>query len=542
MGVIEELRRARDSYERHEWVTAYRALSDLDDDALDASDFEALATTAYLLGRINDVVHALQRAHQISLDAGDLPGAVRAAYDLTIALWQAGETAVGNGWLNRAARLLEEFDGDAAERGYVYDAQLMSHVFKGEFSEAFDLAPRLSEYGHRFAEPDLIALGGNAEGRLMIYAGSVAEGLERMDEALAGVMAGEVGPVAAGRVYCSTVEACQEVSDLERAEEWTLALTRWCDAQPGLLAYTGQCATHRGQLLRLHGAFAEAVEELERAVERYVALDGGSAVGQAHYELGETFRQMGDLPSAERAFETAAVHGHPAQPGRSLLWLAQDRADDARAVIRRLLTERQDAVHRAQILPAAVEILAAAGDADEAASLAKELSGLGPRFGCTGLSAAGQHCLAVAALCGDDLGGSVHAAQRSLEIWTRLEAPYEVARTRVVLGRALRLLGDENSADGELKTALSEFTELGAAQDKRGVAALLSAGDRPGGLTAREVEVLRLVATGLSNTEIADELTLSEKTVARHLSNIFTKLGVASRTAAAAFAYRNDLL
>lgn len=541
MGVIEELRGARDSYERREWVAAYRALSDLDDDALDAADFEALATTAYLLGRRNDVIQALQRAHQISLEGGDRPAAVRAAYGLAIVLWQAGEVAVGSGWYARAARILGEIDDDVAERGYVYDAQLMSHIFNGEFAEAFALAPKVADYGRRFGEPDLVALGVHAEGRLMLYAGNVAEGLERMDEALAGVMAGEVGPVTAGRVYCSTIEACQEVSDFGRAGEWTRALTRWCDEQPGLLAYTGQCATHRGQLLRLHGAFTDALHELELAVERYEASGGDPAVGQAYYELGETHRLLGDLASAERSFEMAAEHGHPGQPGRALLWLAQDRADAASAAVHRLLVEGQDPVHRAQVLPAAVQVLVAAGDAADAAPLAEELLDVGQQFRSTGLCAAGQYAVAVVALLGGDGGRAVDHAERSLELWAQLSAPYEVARTRVVLGRALRLLGDEQSAVAELEAALAELTALGAGPDRREVAALLATEAQPGGLTSREIEVLRLVAEGMSNLEIADELILSEKTVARHLSNIFTKLDVASRTAAAAFAYQHHL-
>ncbi len=541
MGVIEELHRARDSYERREWVAAYRALSDLDDDALNASDFEALATTAFLLGRRNDVIQALQRAHQLSLAAGDRPAAVRAAYGLVIVLWQSGEFAVGNGWLGRAAQIIEDIDDDVAERGYVYDAQMMSSVFKGEFGEAFVLAPRITDYGRRFAEPDLVALGLHAEGRLMLYAGSVADGLERMDEALAGVMAGEVGPVTAGRVYCSTIEACQEVSDFGRAGEWTRALTQWCDAQPGLLAYTGQCATHRGQLLRLHGAFADAIQELERAVERYAAFGGDPAVGQAHYEIAETHRLLGELSAAERSYEAAAQHGHPGQPGRALLWLAQDRAEDAAAAVRRLLAERQGPVPRAQILSAAVQVLVVSGDVGEAAPLAEELLDLGTQFGCTALRAAGQHAVALTALSSGDGDAALDSAQRSLEHWAQLPAPYEMARSRVVLGRALRLLGDEQSAVSELEAALSELSAVGADLDRREVTALLATTEPAGGLTAREVEVLRLVASGMSNKEIAHELTLSEKTVARHLSNIFTKLDVASRTAAAAFAYEHHL-
>lgn len=542
MGVVEELREARASYERRDWVAAYRALSHLDDDALDASDFLALATTAYLLGRTNDEVQALQRAHQMSLDAGDKPGAVRAAYWLASTLWQRGEVAVGNGWLARAVRIMDEVEGDVAEHGYVSEALMMSHIFQGELAEALVLAPQVADYGRRFADPELLALGLHAHGRLLVSTGRVADGLGLLDEALAGVMAGEVGPVTAGRVYCSTIEACQEVSDLGRAGSWTRALTRWCESQPGLLAYTGQCATHRGQLLRLHGAFGDAVEELEQAIERYRLLGGHPAVGLAFYELGETRRLQGELDAAEEAYDEAGRHGHPGQPGRALLWLAQGRTDAAVGAIRGMLTERQGPVQRAQVLPAAVQVLVAADEAAEAVDLSRELHDLAETFGCSALQASGRYAAALAAVTAGEPARAADEARRAVEGWSTLDAPYETARSRAVLGLALRLLGDEQSAVIELERACASLTELGAATDRREVAALVSGDERPGGLTTREIEVLRLVATGLGNTQIAERLTLSEKTVARHLSNIFTKLDVSSRTAAAAYAFEQRLV
>ena len=542
MGVIEDLRRARRTYERREWVAAYRALSDLDDGELEAADFAALATTAYLLGRRNDCVQALQRAYQASLKAGDRQAAVRAAYLMTFTLRQAGELAVGNGWHARAARLLDELADDVAERGYLCDSEMMGHILDGDFAAAFPLAPRITEYGRRFDEPDLFALGLHAEGRLMLYSGQVADGLRRMDEALVGVMAGEVTPVTAGRIYCSTIEACQEVSDFGRAGAWTHALTTWCDAQPGLVAYTGQCATHRGQLLRLHGAYADAVEELERAVERYAAAGGDPAVGLAHYERGETLRLRGEYDAAETAYARAAEHGHHTQPGCALLWLARSRGNAATAAVRRLLAERRDPVHRSQVLAAAVEVLVAAGDTEDAAPLSEELCRLGETFGCTALQAAGQHTVAVAELARGAAEPALDAARRAVEAWSQLSAPYEVARSRVQVGRALRLLGDEESAVADLTAARKAFADLGAGPAEQEAAALLGDEKPPGGLSPREVEVLRLVAAGRSNPAIAAQLTLSEKTVARHLSNIFVKLDVSSRTAAAAFAYEHDLV
>jgi DNA-binding CsgD family transcriptional regulator len=363
-----------------------------------------------------------------------------------------------------------------------------------------------------------------------------------MDEALVGVMAGEVSPVTAGRVYCSTIEACQEVSDFGRAGAWTHALTTWCDAQPGLVAFTGQCATHRGQLLRLHGAYADAVEEFERAVDRYLATGGDPALGLAHYERGETHRLLGDFDAAEAAYASAAEHGHSTQPGRALLWLARDRRDAAGAAVHRLLAERQDPVHRSQVLAAAVEVLVTTGDTDGAAALGEELCAIGETFGCTALQAAGQCAVATVELARGAAGPALAAAHRAVAAWSQLAAPYEVARSQVLVGRALRLLGDEESAVADLTAARKAFADLGAAPAEREAAALLGETPAPGGLSPREVEVLRLVAAGKSNPEIAAELVLSEKTVARHLSNIFTKLGVGSRTSAAAFAYEHHLV
>lgn len=542
MGVLEDLRRAREAYERRDWVQAYRALSDHEDDDLSADDFRALATTAYLLGRRNDCVQALQRAYQGYLARGDVPAAVRTAHALIATLWQDGEIAVGSGWLARAGRELDVLAEDVVERGYLLERTTLGHVMRGEFAEAAAIAPRVTEYGRRFADPDLTAIGLQTEGRLRIYGGEVADGLRLLDEAMVAVLAGEVSPIFSGVIYCSAIEACQEISDLGRAGEWTHALTTWCDAQPGLVAFTGQCAVHRGQLMRLHGAYDDAVAELQRAAERYAAAGGDPAVGLAHYERAEVHRLRGEHTAAEDAYEQAAERGHPAQPGRALLWSQRGRGDAAASAIHRLLAEWQDPVHRSEALPAAVEVLVDHGGVDEAAALAGELRGIADAFGCTALLAAAGRAEATVALARDEAEACLAAARAAATAWGGLSAPYEVARCRVLIGRALRLLGDEETAAADLAAARATFAGLGAAPAEREAAALLGGTEAPAGLSAREVEVLRLVAAGRSNAEIANELVLAEKTVARHLSNIFAKLDVGSRTAAAAFAYEHDLV
>jgi DNA-binding NarL/FixJ family response regulator len=542
MSVVDDLHRAREAYERREWVAAYRALSDLDDTHLQADDFAALAITAFLLGHRNDCVQALQRAYQAELEENDTVGAVRAAYWLAMTLWQGGEAAISNGWLARGERLLERVDEDVVERGYLLERATFGHIANGQFAEAAAAAPRVTEYGRRFGDPDLTAMGLHIEGRMTIFSGQVADGLRLLDEAMVWVLAGEVSPILSGVIYCSCVEACQQISDFGRMGEWTHALTIWCDSQPGLVAFTGQCAVHRGQLMRLHGAYRDAISELEHAAGRYAAAGGSPAVGQAHYERGEALRIRGEYDAAEAAYTEAAEYGHPAQPGRALLWLARGRPDAASAAIHRVVAEVQDPVHRSQMLPTAVEVLVEVGEIEDAASLADQLCGFGSTFGCTALQAAGEYARASVAIARAEAEDALAAARSGADAWARLSAPYEVARCRVLIGRALRLLGDAESAVADLAEARRAFAGLGAAPAEHDVTVLLGDARAPGGLSPREIEVLRLVSAGKSNPEIAAALVLSEKTVARHLSNIFAKLDVRSRTAAAAFAFEHHLV
>ena len=540
MGVVEELVRAREAYDRREWVAAYDALSGAVPDELAAGDFANLATAAFLLGRRNDCIQAMQRAHQANLDAGEVAAAVRCAFWLALVLFTGGEVAVGSGWVARSQRLLDELDEDVVERGYVLIHTMFKNIEAGDYPLALESAAEIEQYGRRFRDPDLTAMGVSARGRLMMYAGHVPEGLALFDEAMVEVAAGHVSPILAGTVYCSMIEACQEVSDFGRAAEWTGQLTRWCDSQQELVPFTGQCAVHRGQIMRVRGAFTEALEEFDRALERYVAAGSDPAAGLAWAERGEVLRIRGDYAAAEEACDKAVDHGHDPQPGRALLWRDQGRLEAASAAVQRLLGEPRDPVHRCQILPAAADVLLCVGSVEEAAAVAEELHGLADRFASAPLRAAAGYALGTVAAAHGDPAAAAAQLRRAQGLWQSLEAPYEAARAGAALGRVFRALGDEDSALAELNAARRTFHEVGAAPAERAVAELL-APSYPGGLTAREVEVLRLVASGRSNPEIAADLVLSEKTVARHLSNIFTKLDVRSRTAAAGYAYEHHL-
>lgn len=541
MGVVDELVRAREAYDRQEWVAAYDGLSDLSPAELTPDDFARLAMAAFLRGRPNDCIQALQRAHAAHLEAGDVPGAVRSAFWLTMVLLENGEQAVAGGWLARARRLVDGLDEDVVERGYVLVQVFFQHLFSGEMDQARSVAGRIEDYGRRFADPDLLALSRCFLGRLMLYGGEVDEGFGLLDEAMAAVTAGEVSPVFAGEIYCALIEACQELSDFGRAEQWTTMLSRWCDGQDGLVAFTGQCAVHRGQIMRIHGAFAEALHELDLAQQRYLAAGSPPAAGLAWAERGEVLRIQGELAAAEDAFGRAAALGHQPQPALTLLRLAQGRTQAAVATVHRLLAEPRDPVHRSQILPAAVEVLLAGDDVEGAAEVAGEMAALAERFRCVALRAQARHAVGHVRLAQGAVAEAMVEIHVAVRLWTELEAPYEAARSRALLGTAYRALGDVESGDAELGQARAAFARLGAVHDERAAARLLT-GAAPRGLSGREVEVLRLVASGMSNPEIAAALVLSEKTVARHLSNIFTKLDVRTRTAAAAFAFEHHLV
>jgi DNA-binding NarL/FixJ family response regulator len=542
MGVVEELVRAREAYDRREWVAAYDGLSDPSAEALTAVDFARLATAAYLLGRHNDCIQALQRAYAAHVAGGDVGAAVRCCFWLAMVLLDSGEAAVGGGWVARAMRHLDDLDADAVERGYVLVLTMMGHVAADEPEAAIALAGEVEACGRRHSDADLLAQGQCVRGRMLMHTGRVREGLALLDEAMVAVSTGEVSPLFAGHIYCAMIEGCQEVSDFGRAAEWTTRLTRWCEGQQGLVPFTGQCAVHRGQIMRVRGAFSEALEEFERAQRRYAEAGSPPAAGLALAERGEVLRLRGELDAAEAAYQASVGFGHDPQPGLALLWLAQGRTASAVAAVRRMLGEPRDPVHRSQLLAAATEVLLDDGAQEEAARAAEELDRLAEEFASAALRAQAAYARGTVAVAGDDPAAAAPLLRAATRLWTQLDVPFEAARARVQLGRALRGLGDEDTARAELLAARHTFTAIGAAPAEQEVAALLDDRGTPGGLTAREVEVLRLVATGSSNPEIAAALVLSEKTVARHLSNIFTKLDVRTRTAAAAFAFEQHLL
>jgi DNA-binding CsgD family transcriptional regulator len=538
------LARARECFGRRAWADAFDGLSAADRESpLEPGDLERLATAAYLIGRDEESVDVWERAHRELLNSGDVLRAARSAGWLVFVLLNGGEFARAAGWLARARRLLADFQGDCAERGHLLLPEAFQHAVEGDWPGAHAISGRAAELGVRFGDIDLVTLARNIQGRALIAQGQTVEGMTLLDEVMVGVMADHVSEIVAGAVYCSVIEACQEVFDLRRAQQWTAALSHWCDSQPDLVPFSGDCLVHRAEIMELHGAWPDALDAAQRAGERLLRRPR-PAVGSAFYRQGELHRLRGEFAQADEAYRHASRWGREPQPGLALLRLAQGQLDAAEAAIRRVVDETDDRVARSRLLPALVEIAFAAGDAHTAHAAAGELSEMADQLGAPLLDALAAHAQGAVLLLDADARAALGVLRHAWAAWQELEVPYEAARVRVLSGLACRQIGDEESAEMELDAACWTFRQLGAVPDLARAQALSRTADaKPaGGLTARELEVLRLVATGMTNRSIAAGLFLSEKTVARHVSNIFTKLGLSSRAAATAYAYEHDLV
>jgi ATP/maltotriose-dependent transcriptional regulator MalT len=540
--VDDELERGRAAYARRAWAEAHEALGRADAASpLAADDVELLSLAVYMLGRDDESMSLLERAHHAHLAAGATRRAVNCAIWICLHYASRGEMGPAGGWLARSERLLG--DEECAERGYLLIPAAFGAEAAGDLETAASTAFAAVEIGQRFGDPDLYALATHMQGQFVIRQGRFDEGFRLLDEAMVASTSGTVSPLVTGLVYCGVIVACVEVLDVRRASEWTEVLTRWCEEQPGLVAFTGRCLVHRAEIMQLHGAWPDALDEARRAAERLVQGFNRAAAAQAFYRQGELLRLSGRLDQAEEAYGASSRYGWEPQPGLALLRLAQGRPDAAAAAIRRVLGETTIWSRRAVLLPAQVEIALAVGELEEARGASHELDALSEQYGGVMLRALAATALGALHLAAGEQEEALAAARRASELWRALEAPYEEACARVAVGLACAALGDDDTAALELAAARATFSELGATPDVERVASELGAPARDAhGLTSRELQVLRLVAAGQSNRAIASALVISEHTVARHLQNIFRKLDVSSRTAASAFAYEHDLV
>jgi DNA-binding NarL/FixJ family response regulator len=551
------IEQSRTAFVRRAWSEAHRSLSAADaEGTVEPEDLERLAVSGFLTGQDTVAEDAWARAHQSHLDRGDLEAAVRCAFWLGMVLITGrGEAQRGGGWIARAQRLLEDQElHDHPVRGYVLLPEALRELDSGDPASARDTFVEAAEIGQRFHESDLIALARLGQGQSLIRMGEARHGAELLDEVMVEVEGDRVSPLTAGIVYCGAILACQQILDLPRAQAWTRGLSRWCDEQPDLVRFRGACLVHRSELATLRGDWDTAVAEADRACT-HLADPPDPAVGLAWYQRAELHRLRGQLPAAEAAYEQAAARGHDPHPGLALLWLAQGRAEAAAAAIRRVIGDRHDPSPgvvdedaglrpRAEVLAAAVEILVAARDVPAAGAAADELRRMAEQRRTRLVTAMAARASGTVLLAQDATAEALEMLGRARACWVELQAPHETARTRVLVARALRALGDDDTASIEERAAAAVFTEVGASLDLERLEAASAGGaaDPAAGLTAREIEVVRLVAAGRTNRQIAEELVISDKTVARHLHNVFTKLDLPNRSAATAWAYEHELV
>jgi DNA-binding CsgD family transcriptional regulator len=545
MSAMDALERGRDAFARQAWSDAYAQLSAADrNTALEPEDLGRLALAATLTGRDTDGTDILARAYQAFLQQGNRARAARCAIWLGFQLIDRGEMARGSGWLAIARRTIEDGELDCVEQGYLLIPTGVQNLRLGDAAAAHSIFGQAAKIGDRFQDPELTALARLGLGQSLVMLGETSEGMALLDEAMVRASMGDVSPIATGIVFCAAIDACRQVFDFRRLREWTTTLADWCSSQPDMVPFRGNCLVHRAEVMQFRGEWQDAMEEVQRVRGLFPQSGHQPAAGMAFYQQAELHRLRGEFAQAKETYRQASEHGHQVQPGLALLWLAQGRVEAAAAAIRRTLHEVEDLGDRCTVLGALVEIALAGNDVASARAAVDELSKGAYELHAPLLDAIAAQARGAVTLAEGDTATALRELRHAWTTWQELEAPYQAARTRVLIGQACRQLGDEESARMEFDAARWVFATLGATPDLARVESLQRPGQvaRPGGLTAREVEVLRLIAAGKTNRTIATELFLSEKTVARHVSNILTKLGLPSRAAATAYAYEHDLV
>ena len=529
-----KLGEARTAYAERAWQRAYDAFAAAEGEApLDAEDYDRFAVTAHLLARMPDYFAIRERAYRRLLERGEALAAAEAALWIGTQKIVQGEVAEGGGWIARAARIVADDGTDSKAAAFLTVSSAFEAAAGGDLERAAHISEECVRAARRLGSEQYAALSLHQQGQFLLAAGRTDEGLACLDEAMLGVASGVCSAMVEGIIYCGVIEGCWSIYELTRAQQWTAAMTQWVTAQPDLGNFTGECKVRRAELKQFNGRWPEALDELGAMG---IAEPDQWASGRAATVRGNLDRLQGSFDSAEEYFTLASRLGEDPQPGLALLRLARGSVQAAAAMIRRSLAETRQTGKRIQVLAAATDILLAVGETEAAEDTAGELRDIASVNRSPVVVALGQHALAAACLARGAPAEALPLLREALGTWVRTRAPYDEARTRVLLADACRALGDRESADREVDTARAIFEELGAMPDL----AKLTGSDEL--LSPRELEVLRLVATGATNRAIAESLVLSERTVDRHVSNIFGKLGVSSRAAATAYAFERQLV
>ena len=545
MNTESQLEAGRTAARQQAWDDAFVQLTAADEgNPLELDDLEVLALAAYMAGKEYECARTWTRAHQECIRRGDPRRAARCAFWQACGLLFKGDLAPALGWIARGRRVLEG-EPDCPEQAWLLGLTGLPLMFQGDPGAALPYFVQACEIAGRFNDPDVQTFGRLAQGTALVVLGETASGVSLLDEVMVAVTAGEVSPIIAGIAYCQVIDTCQEIFDLRRAREWTAALSLWCDLHPDIVPYRGNCLVHRCEILQSQGAWPEALEAAQAACDWLGTLSGSDMLGSAHYQLGEIHRLRGESEKAEECYRRASQAGRDPEPGMSLLRLARGKIDLAAGAIRRVAHEAQGSPTLPRVLPAYIEIMIAANDIEAARSAADELSEIAAAVDAPALRGLASQATGAVLTAEGDGGAALDLFRNAARIWQEIDVPYETGRVRLLIAIACRALGDEDSAAMEFDAARQIFEQLGAATDLARVEKLANGSivsPPPGGLTARETQVLTLLAKGKTNREISEALTISEHTVARHVQNIFAKLGVTTRTAAGAYAYEHDLV
>lgn len=528
--------------DRSDWREAHVALHDRDVGSLDLAELEDMAEACFWMCEPRYWLDARRRAYAIYRDAGDIEQAALISWHLFTGHFDLGETAVAGGWAGRAAQHGDQLPGTVAA-GYAELAQGEWARFNGSLDAGLEHAARAIALGEANSDSDLVALGKATRGRFRVLSGDPAAGVSEMDEAMLSAAGGELSRFTTGRVYCLLVSTCHEMGDVRRAGEWTATAVRWCERLGEESWYPGLCRLHRCELDSLLGEWVRAEREARVAADE-LAPFGPYWVGEGLYLVGEIHRHRGDLADAEGAYAQAHEHGREPLPGMALVRAEKGDAAGAEKLLARSLdTGGYSPLRAAHMLDAHTTVALAAGHLDQAVESAVRLRDLADRARVPLLDALALRAQGATRLAAGETEESLGLLRRAAALLLDLSCPYEEGRARMLMGEALAAAGDAASAQLEFAAAASVFERLGARIDAdRARNSMPGDNSLPNDLTAREAEVLALVARGKSNRMVAEELVLSEHTVARHLSNIFRKIHVTSRSAAAAFAFDHHLV
>ena len=432
-----------------------------------------LGQAAWWAGTMDDCISARERAYAAHLEAGEPRRAAFVAMLLGRDHLSRAAPTVGGGWFARADRLLADQAPESVEHGYLEAYRSMFTLMQGEIEPALEAAKKAVDLGMRFREPDLQGLALMMQGRSEIARGNPKAGFDLLDEATVAAVGGELSPIITGIVYCNTIDACSQVGDYRRAGEWTEAARRWCERQ-SITGFPGICRVHRAEIMRLRGWWAEAEQDARQACTELVGHGLPGLAADGFNELGMIRMRMGDHAAAEDAFGQAHELGHDGMPGIALVRLFQGQERTALELAQRSLDETKDALGRARILPAAIEIAVANGDLQAAEAWATELEKVAEEYGTEALRAEAACGRAQVQIALGDGAGALRNAREGWRLWQSLEAPYESAIARVCIGLAYRASGDEDAAAKELTAARGALEKLGAVTDVMRVDSLLS--------------------------------------------------------------------